>query len=168
MKRFIFLLVFALTATSLPFVAAADDTEMWEAQTWCFEPDILFYVFDPCMTVYSDGYSFMGMDIKTNDWDLLITILSGNRTSRQSIQLTMWQYLRVGNWLGYHQYVLRSLEFNLHLITGNAYQGTSAGQGVFWDSFTYETVDFEYHVTLTIDEDGNAEFQLSSMEGTQE
>jgi len=162
MKRFVFLIVFVLGAALLPSIATAN-SEMWEEQTWCFEPDDLFNSFDPCMVVYTDGYSFFGVDQKSAAYAFVFTLLQGQYVSRQTIRLTLWQY--------FHQFdfstflnEFRFLEINLHLIDENTYEGTAEGTGAIYEGLTFYKEDYEYEVTLTIDEEAAAEVDQTLLE----
>jgi len=150
MKRIALLLVFAFVAVMLPTSVAAE--ELPAAQNWCFTPNI-FYSLGQCMTVYTDGYNFLGVDQKFGVLTDVMTLLQGRRLNRQAIELTVWQLYEETYFADFGYYELRQLKIYLHQTDDNRYEGKVIGLGFVFDFFEMYTQQYNYDIALSINEE---------------
>jgi len=172
MKRLILLFAILFVAVSLP--ALADDGE--ETQDWCFSPYYLFYDLDPCIAIITDGTFFSGEDNKVGGMAQLITSLEGRfynehphiYVAPEIIKFTMKQTYELTYFADFSYWEVRTLNFELQKTDEDLYFGTARGWGFGLNMLMPFAKPYRFNVYLTIDENGNAEFQLSPMERTQE
>jgi len=160
------LILFILLAFSfIPSTFAEEPLVQGQTQKWCFEPDTFFYGFEPCMTVTDDGYEIIGKDRKRNIVQTVYTWLHGHRVSRQVFHLTIWQFLAETFFTDIGVHELRFLEIKVHQTDKSTYEGTATGVGLVWYlTYEYKIVNYEYDIVITTGGDAGEEFNLSFVE----